>query len=67
MVAYALSPDPSADGEPVAELMDEALALVGRVNERVRSSTDRFRNASRPRSDVATPAATDHDASGTPG
>lgn len=39
--------------EPVGELIDEALALVSRVNDRLRSSTERFTNASRPHNDAA--------------
>lgn len=65
MAIYAPVSGPFPDGEPVSELLDEALALVVRVNERVRSSTDRFRNASQPRVDAATPVATDHDEPGT--
>ena len=43
----------SPAGEPASELIDEALALVSRVNDRLRTATERFTNASRPHSDAA--------------
>lgn len=57
--------EPAGGGE--ADLLDEALALVGRVNERVRNSTERFTSASRHRAAAAIRAEPEHAAPETVG
>lgn len=57
--------EPAANEEP--DLLDEALALVGRVNERVRNSTERFTSANRLRAAAATRVEPEHAAPETTG